>query len=195
MNQIHALTRTFLDLGQLVLHGTTWTMDMVQLHIVLSLLRPRYFGQLSRRIWYFVCRGNISMKSLWPLVKGHTAETQGMQWKNPLVGLNYGGVCVYFPKSRHSSTRYCAGLDDSFPIMSYTHGNLWKQSLRWCTQIFGILVFSSRISVFCKSRQENYTRKFTLTLGWRPSKFTPTLGQRPNKGMSSAYKYTIHMVW
>ena len=45
------------------------------------------------------------MKSLWPLVKGHTAETQGMQWKNPLVGLNYGGVCVCISPN-HATRRH-----------------------------------------------------------------------------------------
>ena len=34
--------------------------------------------------------------------------------------------------------------------MSYTHGNLWTRRSQWCTPIFVFVVFSSRISVFCK---------------------------------------------
>ena len=37
-----------------------------------------------------------------------------------------------------------------YSIMSYTHGNLWTRRSQWCTPIFVFVVFSSRISVFCK---------------------------------------------
>ena len=64
------------------------------------------------------------------------------------------------PKLRYSSTRYCAGLDDHYPIMSCTHKNLWTQRLRWCTPIFVFLLFSSLISVFrkkCISPKSRYS--------------------------------------
>ena len=35
-----------------------------------------------------------------------------------------------------------------YTYMYYTHRNLWTQDSGWCTPIFVILVFSSRISVF-----------------------------------------------
>ena len=53
---------------------------------------------------------------------------------------------------------YCAGLDDRYPIMSYTHGNLWTQRSR--CMVHPIFCFSafrekciSRISFWKTSRR------------------------------------------
>ena len=54
------------------------------------------------------------------------------------------------PKSRHSSTRFCAGLHDRYPIVSYTNGKLWARRSPWCTPLLVFLAFSNRISVFRK---------------------------------------------
>ena len=84
-------------------------------------------------------------------------QTQCLQWGTPIfVFLLYSsGISVFrkkciFPKSQYMLMQYCAGLDHCYPIMSYTHGNLWTQRLRWCTPIFVFLIILSHCSVFCK---------------------------------------------
>ena len=67
-----------------------------------------------------------------------------------------GGSFAYSPlaaiclKSRYSSTRFCAGLHDRYPIVSYTNGKLWARRSPWCTPLLVFLAFSNRISVFRK---------------------------------------------
>ena len=79
----------------------------------------------------------------WLQIKFSIMLPQGGSFVTPPLG-------AISPKSHHSSTQYCAGLDDRYPIMSYTHGNLWTRRSRWCTPVFVFFVFSSHISVFRK---------------------------------------------
>lgn len=58
-----------------------------------------------------------------------------------------GAICL---KSRYSSRRFCAGLHDRYPIVSYTNGKLWARPSPWCTPLLVFLAFSNRISVFRK---------------------------------------------
>ena len=60
-----------------------------------------------------------------------------------------GAICL---KSRYSSRRFCAGLHDRYPIVSYTNGKLWARPSPWCTPLLVFLAFSNRISVFRKKR-------------------------------------------
>jgi len=62
----------------------------------------------------------------------------------------YSPLAAISPKSRHSSTRFCAGLHDRYPIVSYTNGKLWARRSPWWTPLLVFLAFSNRISVFCK---------------------------------------------
>ena len=63
------------------------------------------------------------------------------------VGTPLGAIS---PKSRYSSTRFCAGLHDRYPIVSYTNGKLWARRSPWWTPLLVFLAFSNRISVFRK---------------------------------------------
>ena len=62
----------------------------------------------------------------------------------------YSPLAAISPKSRHSSTRFCAGLHDRYPIVSYTNGKLWARRSPWWTPLLVFLAFSNRISVFRK---------------------------------------------